>query len=79
MVDMKFPNIVASTMSAFDKFPVTSYENGSRTNRYHVPYYKYVGPKATDNMFVSKTNSLLQTLTGLSNVKKREQLTRINK
>ena len=78
LADMKFPNIVASTMSAFDKFPVTSFENGSRTNRYNVPYYKYVGPKATDNMFVSKTNSLLQTLTGLSNIKRREQITRIN-
>lgn len=77
ITDMKFPNIVASTMSVFDKFPVTSTSNTARPNRYQVPYYKYVGPKATDNMYVSKTNSLLQTLTSLANINSHEQILRI--
>lgn len=77
IADMKFPNIVASTMSVFDKFPVTSTSNTARPNRYQVPYYKYVGPKATDNMFVSKTNSLLQTLVSLANINSHEQILRI--
>ena len=55
-----FPFIVASTMGMFDKFPLNSIQGKSKNARYISDYYKYVGPKANNNMFTSKTNVLLQ-------------------
>lgn len=70
---MAFPLIVASTMGMFDKFPINSkpiYSHG----RYRTDYYRYVGPKASSNMFTSKANVLLQQLAALPEVKTAHQL-----
>jgi len=69
---MKYPLIIASTMGMFDKFPVNSkpsYSNG----RYNQEYYRYVGPKASNNMFASKANVLLQLMSSLSEIKNSRQ------
>lgn len=59
--EMKFPLIVASTMSMFDKFPINVISK-SINSRYSIDKYRYIGPKANHNMFMSKTNVLLQPL-----------------
>lgn len=71
--EMEFPIIVASTMGMFDKFPINSkpnYKNG----RYDSRFYHYVGPKASSNMFTSKTNVILQQLSDLSHASTADQL-----
>ena len=74
--DMKFPLIIALTMGMFDKFP---YQNNGKGKEsvYDVPIYKYIGPKAKSNIFSSKSYLMMQMLAGLSNVKRRAQLTMI--
>lgn len=70
---MVFPLIVASTMGMFDKFPINSkptYHNG----RYNPDFYRYVGPKASSNMFTSKANVLLQQMSALPSVRGANQL-----
>ena len=71
---MQFPFIIASTMGMFDKFPVNRVPGNSRNARYDENYYKYVGPKAGNNMFISKTNVLLQILTAMGRLKNSTQL-----
>ena len=70
---MIYPLIIASTMGMFDKFPVNS---RAKTNngRYDLEYYHYVGPKASNNLFTSKANILLQQLSVLPSVKNENQL-----
>ena len=70
---MEYPLIIASTMGMFDKFPVNS-QAKTNNGRYDLEYYHYVGPKASNNMFTSKANVLLQQLSGLSSVKNENQL-----
>lgn len=70
---MTYPLIIASTMGMFDKFPVNS-QAKTNNGRYDLEYYHYVGPKASNNMFTSKANVLLQQLSGLSSVKNENQL-----
>ena len=74
-----FPFIVASTMGMFDKFPLNSIQGKSKNARYISDYYKYVGPKANNNMFTSKTNVLLQILSSLNDVEDYNQLRKIGK
>lgn len=71
--EMEYPLIVASTMGMFDKFPINSkpaYNNG----RYNPKFYRYVGPKASSNMFTSKANVLLQQLSSLPQISRADQL-----
>ena len=70
---MKYPLIIASTMGMFDKFPVNNQDNNTK-GRYDIRYYHYVGPKASSNMFSSKTNVLLQLLSALPSIKNEDQL-----
>lgn len=70
---MIYPLIIASTMGMFDKFPVNS-QAKSKNGRYDIEYYHYVGPKASNNMFTSKANVLLQQLSALPSVKNENQL-----
>lgn len=74
---MEYPLIVASTMGMFDKFPVQNQNPNIRISRYDVPYYKYIGPRASNNMFTTKSNMMLQILTGLTTVGSRSQLRKI--
>lgn len=70
---VEFPLIIASTMGMFDKFPINSkptYNNG----RYNSEFYRYVGPKASSNMFTSKSNVLLQQMSTLSDINSENQL-----
>ena len=70
---MSFPLIIASTMGMFDKFPINSkptYNHG----RYNTEYYRYVGPKASSNMFTSKANVLLQQMSALPAINSANQL-----
>ena len=70
---VEFPLIVASTMGMFDKFPINSkpsYSNG----RYRSDFYRYVGPKASSNMFTSKSNVSLQQMSALPNLNSENQL-----
>lgn len=73
----EYPLIIASTMGMFDKFPINSTNPLRRKSRYDVPFYKYVGPKANNNMYASKTNVMLQMLAVLENVKRKAQLQKI--
>lgn len=73
----EYPLIIASTMGMFDKFPISSTNPLRRKSRYDVPFYKYVGPKANNNMYASKTNVMLQMLAVLENVKRKAQLQKI--
>ena len=73
----EYPLIIASTMGMFDKFPIDSTNPLRRKSRYDVPFYKYVGPKANNNMYASKTNVMLQMLAVLENVKRKAQLQKI--
>lgn len=75
--DMRFPLVVASTMGMFDKFPVNSIPGKDRNRRYDSAYYKYVGPKANNNMFTSKTNVLLHILSSLDEVEDEDLLRKI--
>lgn len=70
---MEFPLIVASTMGMFDKFPINSKPTYS-TGRYNPEYYRYVGPKASSNMFTSKANVLLQQLSALPTISSANRL-----
>ena len=76
---MKFPLIIASTMGIFDKFPVNKPDRNTRYNRtissrYDLKYYHYVGPKANNNLFASKSNVILQQLLALTSIKNDDQL-----
>lgn len=75
--DMRFPLVVASTMGMFDKFPVNSIPGRERNLRYDSAYYRYVGPKASNNMFTSKTNVLLHLLSSLDEIEDENQLRKI--
>lgn len=70
---MKFPLVIASTMGMFDKFPVNKQADSDK-GRYKQQFYRYVGPKASSNMFTSKLNVLFQLLTALPSVKNPKQL-----
>lgn len=59
---VEFPLIIACSMGMFDKFPVNSINKPDRKSRYDIDSYRYVGPKANSNMFTSKTNILVNTL-----------------
>lgn len=72
-----YPLIIASTMGMFDKFPINSANPLRRKGRYDVPFYRYVGPKASNNMYASKTNVMLQMLSALESVKRRAQLSKV--
>lgn len=73
----KYPLIIATTMGMFDKFPLNSQNPLRRKGRYDVDFYKYVGPKANNNMFTSKSNVMLQMLSALDTIKRKEQLSKI--
>ena len=75
--EMKFPLIIASTMGMFDKFPYQNNGKRGKEGPYDVSMYKYVGPKASSNMFSSKTYLMMQMLAMLPAIKKRRQLTKI--
>ena len=75
-----FPLIIATTMGMFDKFPLK--KRGGKIDekdRYNVPFYKYVGPKVNSNMYMSKTNLMLQLLSSLNTIRHKRQLTQIAK
>jgi predicted ATPase len=72
-----YPLIIATTMGMFDKFPLNSPNPLRRKGRYDVPFYKYVGPKANNNMFASKTNLMLQMLSIIGLIKRKSQLSKI--
>lgn len=74
---MEYPLIVASTMGMFDKFPVQNQNPNVRNSRYDVPYYKYVGPRASNNLFTTKTNMMLQILSSLTDISSKSQLYKI--
>ena len=76
---MAFPLIVASTMGMFDKFPINSTPGKDGYSRYDSKFYKYVGPKASNNMFTSKTNVLLHILSSLNDVEEYDQLRNIGR
>ena len=73
----KYPLIIASTMGMFDKFPLNSQNPLRRKGRYDVSFYKYVGPKANNNMFTSKSNVMLQMLSVIGGIKRKAQLSKI--
>lgn len=73
----QYPLIIASTMGMFDKFPLNSQNPLRRKGRYDVSFYKYVGPKANNNMFTSKTNVMLQMLSVIGGIKRKAQLSKI--
>ena len=72
---MEYPLIIASTMGMFDRFPL-NYTRGiiKHSTRYNPQFYRYVGPKASNNLYTSKANVLLQLLTGLSSLSDKTQL-----
>lgn len=74
---VEFPLIIASTMGMFDKFPINSIPGRERSGNYDSAYYKYVGPKASNNMFTSKTNVLLHILSSLNDIEDEAQLKKI--
>ena len=77
IVKPKYPLIIASTMGMFDKFPLNSQNPLRRNGRYDVSFYKYVGPKANNNMFTSKTNVMLQMLSVIGGIKRKAQLSKV--
>lgn len=77
LTHMSFPLVISSTMGMFDKFPVNSPLSFGRQTRYSVPYYRYVGPKVSGNMYSSKTNVLMSTLYWLKDLSSREQISQI--
>lgn len=72
---MEFPLIIASSMGMFDKFPLST--KSWRKGRYAVDFYRYVGPKASSNMYSTKTSLMSQMLSNLSDLKHRRQMTSI--
>lgn len=74
---VEFPLIIACSMGMFDKFPVNSPNNSDRKSRYDIDSYRYVGPKANSNMFTSKSNILVNTMSLLGSNISREQKEKI--
>lgn len=64
--EMQFPMIIASSMGLFDKFPVNRQRTPSSSSRYNIENYCYVGPKASSNMFMSKMNIFLRSLSRIN-------------
>lgn len=64
--EMRFPMIIASSMGLFDKFPVYRQRISSSSSRYNNGNYCYVGPKASSNMFMSKMNIFLRSLSRIN-------------
>lgn len=64
--EMQFPMIIASSMGLFDKFPVYRQRIQSSSSRYNNGNYCYVGPKASSNMFMSKMNIFLRSLSRIN-------------
>lgn len=83
--DISIPLVIATTAGMFDKFPIKKKPQKDKNtgiikeDRYDVPFYKYVGPKVNNNMFMSKTNLMLQHLSGMNTIRHRRQLTKIAK
>lgn len=80
--EIPFPIIIATTSGLFDKFPVKKKpqkdkEKKDKEDRYNKAFYKYVGPKVNNNMFMSKTNLMLQHLSAMNTIKHKKQLTKI--
>ena len=73
------PLIIATTSGMFDKFPIKKKTTNDKEDRYNVSFYKYVGPKVNNNMFMSKTNQMLQHLSAMNTIRHKNQLTRIAK
>ena len=73
----EYPLIIAATMGMFDKFPINSTNPLRKKTRYDVSYYKYVGPKANNNMYASKANVMLQLLSALDTVRRKTQLSKV--
>ena len=70
---VSFPLVIASTMSMFDRFPVNN-STKLKSERYDLNSYRYVGPKANNNLYTSKTNTLLQLMSSMSSLKSARQL-----
>lgn len=73
--NMPIPNIVASCFGVFDKFPIKNTMSSS-TNRYNVPFYTYVGARASSNTF-SVVSSIFQMLYYLLSLEKTETILRV--
>lgn len=74
-----FPNIVASCFGISDKFPIKNIlSSSSRANKYDVPFYTYVGARASSNIF-SVANTLFQMLDTILNLEKTATILKMKK
>ena len=74
-----FPNIVASCFGISDKFPIKNVlSSSSRANKYDVPFYTYVGARASSSIF-SVANTLFQMLDTILNLEKTSTILRLKK
>lgn len=73
--DIPIPHIVASCFGVFDKFPIKNTMSMS-TNRYNVPFYTYIGARASSNIF-SVVNSIFQMLYYVLSLKKTETILKV--
>lgn len=69
---LRLPTIVGCHFGAFEKLPIQTV-NGSSSTKYDVPYYRYVGAHASNNMISSSTIAfrLLFALNGIMDERQR--------
>lgn len=71
------PNLVASCFGISDKFPIKNTLSASaKKNKYDVPFYTYVGARASSNIF-SSANTLFQMLDTVLKLRKVETILKL--